>query len=329
MFIELRRQFADYGIQLATQQVNDPAESLFILCFDNVLPLQNFSKKPGQKLYLILSEPATYYPHNWDPANHQIFDKIFTYNHDLVDNERYFHYSFAIDFSEYATYSAVTEEEFTTRKLVVLMAASFGVVPPKNSGSLLYERYLTLKWFAHNHPDEFDLYSRFIHVKTYESFRGLGFLQQLAPAFFTKRLTDVMATRRKALFDIVNRGAVPPDQKIPVLRQYRFNVAYENTGGLPGYLTEKIFDSFAACCVPIYWGDPDVTKSIPESCFIDRRNFQSHQELYRYLKGMNYPEYQQYADAITAFVQSVDQEKFGSEPNARRIREVILQDLPR
>jgi hypothetical protein len=328
MFSALREHLAQHGIELATQDIHLPEDSELVIGLDNSLPFQKAAWRSSRKTYLILSEPATYYPHNWDSANHQVFDKIFTYNYNMVDNKRYFHYHFAIDLEENKSYWPATEEEFNQRKLCVLMAASFGVVkPPQNSLSLLHERYLTLKWFAQNHPDEFDLYSRVIHPKTYESFRGLGVLQKVASASITERITRLIAARRKALFDIVNRGPVAHDQKIPVLRQYRFNVAYENTGGLPGYLTEKIFDSFAACCVPIYWGDPDVAKSIPKACFIDRRDFSSNEELYQFLKQMKYPEYKQYTDAITAFVEGVEQEKFGSESNARRISEVILKDL--
>jgi hypothetical protein len=327
MFVELRRQFAEQGLRLATQHIHAPDKSKFILCLDNVLPLQNFAKKSGQYLYLILSEPATYYPHNWNLANHKVFDKIFTYNREMVDNKRYFHYNFAIDLIENNKFFPVSAEEFNVRKLAVMMAASFGVVLPRDSISLLYERYLILKWFAQHHPSEFDLYSRFIHPKTYESFRGLSWLQKLAPAPVTKQITNMVAAHNKALFDIVNKGPVPPDQKIKTLRKYRFNIAYENTGNVPGYLTEKIFDSFAACCVPVYWGDPDVAKSIPKACFIDRRDFASNQELYQFLKSMQYAEYRQYTDAITAFVEGVEQEKFGPEANARRISDVILKDL--
>ncbi|WP_022823988.1 glycosyltransferase family 10 domain-containing protein [Hymenobacter norwichensis] len=328
MFSELRKQLAQHNIDLATQDINLPENSELIISLDNSIPFQNSDWHKDRKTYLVLSEPATYYPYNWSPANHKVFDKIFTYDYSIVDNERYFHYYFAIDLEENKLYRPVTKDEFEKRKLCVLMAGSFGVVkPPHNSSSLLHERYLTLKWLAKNHPDEFDLYSRIIHPKTYESFRGLGILQKLAPSSITAQLTRLAAARRKAVFDIVNRGPIPPDQKIPVLRQYRFNIAYENTGGLPGYLTEKIFDSFAACCVPVYWGDPDVEKSIPKACFIDRRDFKSNQELYLFLKQMQYPEYKQYADAITDFVEGVEQEKFGSEANARRISDVILRDL--
>lgn len=38
------------------------------------------------------------------------------------------------------------------------------------------------------------------------------------------------------------------------LKGYKFNIAFENSS-YPGYLTEKLFDAFAARCVPIYWGD--------------------------------------------------------------------------
>lgn len=330
MLSSMREYFKQHGIELATQDIILPAEADFIIALDTSLPFQGALGAGKQKKYLILYEPATYYPHNWNPANHKVFNKIFTYDYSMVDNERYSHYHFAIDLKENNRFRPVDEAEFMGRKLCVLMAASFGVArPPKGSASLLHERYLTLKWFAQNHSEEFDLYSRVIHPKTYESFRGLGVLQKMAPAALTERITRMVAARRKALFDIVNRGPVAHHQKIPVLRQYRFNIAYENTGGLPGYLTEKIFDSFAACCVPVYWGDPDVAKSIPKACFIDRRDFSSNQELYQFLKQMQYNEYRQYTDAITRFVEGVEQEKFGSEANARRIGDVILRDLAR
>lgn len=328
MFSAIRNQLANYGIDLATQDINPPHESDLVIGLDNSMPFRNGGWKKDQKKYLILYEPATYYPHNWEAKNHDVFDKIFTYDHNIVDNKRYYHYYFAIDLEENKKFLNLTEDEYKQRKLCVLMAASFGVVkPPKNSQSLLHERYLTLKWFAENHPAEFSLYSRLIHPKTYESFKGLGLLRKIAPTGFVEVITDMVAARRKTLFDIVNRGPIPHDQKISVLRQYRFNIAYENTGGLSGYLTEKIFDSFAACCVPIYWGDPNVAESIPAQCFIDRRDFKSNHDLYQYMKSMQYPEYSKYTDAISVFIKGVESDKFGSEPNAKRISDVILRDL--
>lgn len=42
--------------------------------------------------------------------------------------------------------------------------------------------------------------------------------------------------------------------KLQWLKNYKFNICFENSS-YPGYLTEKLFDAFAAKCVPIYWGD--------------------------------------------------------------------------
>lgn len=192
---------------------------------------------------------------------------------------------------------------------------------------MLHERFLTLKWFAKNHPKEFDLYSRQIPDDIYSSFRGLGVLQKTLPARLVARIKATVGEQRKALFDIVNRGPISHDGKIAALRGYRFNIAYENTGGLPGYLTEKLFDSLAACCVPIYWGNPDIAQVVPSKCFIDRRDFRSHEELYKFLKSMTYTEYASYADAITTFVGEASADTFGSEANAWRISQPILKDL--
>lgn len=44
------------------------------------------------------------------------------------------------------------------------------------------------------------------------------------------------------------------DVKEDFLANYRFNLCPENSLG-EGYITEKIFESIASGCIPIYWGD--------------------------------------------------------------------------
>ena len=61
---------------------------------------------------------------------------------------------------------------------------------------------------------------------------------------------------------------------------------YENIKGLNGYITEKIFDAFVAGNVPIYWGASDINEYIPDNCFIDRRNFINHEQMYKFLINM-------------------------------------------
>ena len=52
------------------------------------------------------------------------------------------------------------------------------------------------------------------------------------------------------------------DTKIDTLRRYKFCVAVENSE-MPHYVSEKVFDSFVAGCVPVYFGAPNVLDYIP------------------------------------------------------------------
>jgi alpha(1,3/1,4) fucosyltransferase len=75
-------------------------------------------------------------------------------------------------------------------------------------------------------------------------------------------------------------GSIPggPRGKIEFLRQYKFNIAYENRS-LPGYTTEKIFEPMVARCLPIYWGDPDINEHFNPRSFLNRADFQSDEAL--------------------------------------------------
>lgn len=44
------------------------------------------------------------------------------------------------------------------------------------------------------------------------------------------------------------------DQKLQYIKNYKFNICPENSNTL-GYVTEKLFESISAGCIPIYWGN--------------------------------------------------------------------------
>lgn len=98
------------------------------------------------------------------------------------------------------------------------------------------------------------------------------------------------------------RGQV--EDKIETLKDYRFNICYENTSDAYGYITEKIFDSFQAASIPVYLGAPNITDYIPKDCFIDRRDFATLEDLYQFLKRMDQQEYEGYLEKIRAFLSS-------------------------
>lgn len=101
----------------------------------------------------------------------------------------------------------------------------------------------------------------------------------------------------------------PIEDKIEVLQHYRFSICIENMQK-EGYITEKIFDCFAACNVPVYLGAPNIESYIPQNCFIDLRDFSSKESLYQFLKEMPKETYDQYVNNIKIFLKSKRAQQF-------------------
>jgi hypothetical protein len=83
-----------------------------------------------------------------------------------------------------------------------------------------------------------------------------------------------------------NVGGPVPDKDV-FLQQCRFAVAIENSQ-YPGYCTEKLLQSFLAGCIPIYWGDPLVTRDFNPEAFLRVENPRDLEPLFdqiRYLES--------------------------------------------
>jgi len=68
--------------------------------------------------------------------------------------------------------------------------------------------------------------------------------------------------------------------KASVLGDYKFCLCPEN-GLHPGYVTEKLFDAYAAGCVPLYYGDISGNPGINQRAFI---NYVESQSIERFLE---------------------------------------------
>lgn len=110
-----------------------------------------------------------------------------------------------------------------------------------------------------------------------------------------------------------------------ILKNYRFCFAYENTRDLPGYITERIFNAFFCGCVPIYWGASNITDYVPKECFIDRREFLSHEDLYRYIKNIDRKTYQAYLDAAQQYLKSSKAQLFSPTHFAHAVMDRLHQ----
>jgi len=118
-------------------------------------------------------------------------------------------------------------------------------------------------------------------------------------------------------------GSFSSEQKLETIKNYRFCICFENTHTTKGYITEKIFDVFAAGCVPVYWGPENVTDYIPENCFIDYSKFADNEEMYSYLRSINEEQYEEYLANIRAFLVSDEAHLFSAE----HFEELILEAI--
>ena len=83
-----------------------------------------------------------------------------------------------------------------------------------------------------------------------------------------------------------NNVGGPVENKRDFISKYLFNIAFENSS-YPGYTTEKIAEPWVEGCIPIYWGDPEITKDINPDCFINMYDFASFDAAIEHIKEVD------------------------------------------
>ncbi|WP_305863603.1 glycosyltransferase family 10 domain-containing protein [Aliarcobacter butzleri] len=296
----LKQEFKKYGYELATQDIHSIEESQIVIY--NEMPKILPKKDDIQKSYLLIFESELIRPDNWNLKNHKYFNKIFTWKDDIIDNKKYFKFNFAQEIPK-----TINKEVSKKEKLCTLIAGNKKVNHPFE---LYSKRIEAIRWFEKNHPNDFDFY-------------GIGWDEFRSENKYVNILLrkSKLSKMFKPSFSSY-KGKV--DSKKEVLEKYKFAICYENARDISGYITEKIFDCFFAGCVPIYWGANNIKEHIPKDCFIDKREFESYEELYKYIKNISDEEYIKYLDNIEIFLNSEKAYKFSSECFAKTIVENIL-----
>lgn len=259
----------------------------------------------GVRRWVILQEPPIVIPRNFEVWRHQEFERIFTWYDRFLGDPRYRKLNYGHRFP-----AEMTRGNPRTKKLCTMIAGNRRSAHPLE---LYSEREKAVRWFEKTHPEDFDLYGFGWDRRVFGGNRLMRGLNRLG------WLTRLTAPQYPSW-----RGTVR--EKKQVLEQYRFAICYENCRDVPGYITEKIFDCFFAGCIPVYWGADNITAYIPEGCFIDRRGFDSDEELYRFLKNMDEREYAGYLDHIESFLKGERSYPFTSECFAKTVmREIIIE----
>lgn len=298
-FALLKSEFEKAGFILSTNDLCDPA--LADLVIYNEMPNPFPATIDKNKSFLLMFESELVRPDNWDREKHKNFQKIFTWNDDLVDGKKYIKFNFPNTLK-------MTEPEIAKRLSLVTLIS--GNKTSFHQKELYSERVKTIKWFEKNHPEDFHYY-------------GIGWDYKLdlrwQKVFKKLRLQSLLPKNNSQCF----KGKIK--SKHEGLKQYKFAICYENARDINGYITEKIFDCLFAGCIPVYWGPPNIENFIPANCFIDRKKFSSHEELYNHLYGMKDETILAYQKNINAFLQSEKFTPFSDEYFVKNIIGNILE----
>jgi hypothetical protein len=122
--------------------------------------------------------------------------------------------------------------------------------------------------------------------------------------------------------------SVPLDKpKAEAIAEHRFCISVENYRGRHGYISEKVFDAIAGGAVPVYLGDEDIGRIVPEEAFVDVRRFRSHRELLRYLVSCTENEWKTMRDAGRAFLETEQAKAFTPEAFVERMNYILVKIL--
>lgn len=304
------------NIDIHTYDLVSIEEADYVLVFDNIF-YQNvdimwniYHNKKCDKSVYINYEPISGHAKNHDELGMRhlanIFNRIVTFDDDLVDNKKFIKGNIANFFGEELEY----KKDFKERKFLTMITNNTNSdsiiqflnkynytdyynkkIIKEDSHSIYGERKKVANYFRRKCKNDFDLYG----------------------AFWGKKYNDVL------------KGIVKRDEKINVLSKYKFAISYDSYTNQNGYVSEKIFDCFMAKVVPVYLGADNVYEYIPKECFIDKRDFKNYDELYNFLKNMSEDTYEKYIKNIEKFLHSNKYKKiFSSESSARSIKKALL-----
>ncbi|WP_037320962.1 glycosyltransferase family 10 domain-containing protein [Salegentibacter sp. Hel_I_6] len=74
--------------------------------------------------------------------------------------------------------------------------------------------------------------------------------------------------------------------KLDFQSKCKFTIAFENSF-CPGYTTEKILHAFISNTIPIYWGNPEVTKDFNPNSFINCHDYKSLEDILKRVKELD------------------------------------------
>jgi alpha(1,3/1,4) fucosyltransferase len=241
------------------------------------------------KLVFFIWEAKVTGPLNFSPEILNRFNRVMTWNDDQLKDPKFIQYCMPMEERE------ILPKAIPWKEKKLLMNMSMNKFS-REKGEMYSARERAVAYFDKHYPNDFDLYG-------YRWGKPITRLQFMFPSLIKHYSTY--------------RGS--NEDKIGTLSKYKFNICYENVVDVNGWITEKIFNSFQARMVPIYWGAPNITEYVDADTFIDRRKFKDEAELAQFITNMTEEEYNKYLLAQERYVKSDKYRQFTNDVFCDRI----------
>ncbi len=266
-FIILKQKLKEYNINLETYDINTQEESIFSIYFD--VHKKALLKKRSPINILIVRESPIINKLNNSKYYLDQFDMVMTWNRELCDQKKIF-------WIGYGNSSELYEKDFNriydrkSGNICSIISKKYST----NKYSLYKEREAAIDFFKKTNLG-IDLY-------------GYGWDSRQFKGIY--RPFNKISFARKFLYKPPEFYKGTIHNKFNTFIKYKFSLCFENCS-YRGYITEKIFDSMFAGCIPVYFGCPNIRHEIDAEAFIDKRDFSSYKDLYLYLNSMSKKEY--------------------------------------
>ena len=313
---KLKEKTQKAGIMLETNDVMNVKDADAVIFFDNMyyknLPLMwdlYYHKKLHRTVYIDYEPPTGHCRNHSDKGIKnltEIFKTVITYNDSLVTHNNIVKGCIGDNWGDTITY----KKNFKERKFIAMITNNTDI-----NGIISILNY-------YNSSDYFDSRKIKPHKKQIYSKR-----EEAAKYFMNKCPNDfdLYGAKWPSNYNLVTKKHLPREEKTRTISQYKYILSYDSIINQRGYISEKIFDIFKAKAIPIYWGADNVTDYIPKDCFIDKRDFETYDDLYNYLTNMTEKEYNKRIAAIEGYLESEQYSRlFSSEASANIIYNALM-----
>jgi len=256
-----------------------------------------FSKKP--KILLIM-EYKSIKPILYKRNEHRFFDKIFTFENNLIDNKKYFFFNGLQVIPKRAI--------FLMKKKRFEKCIFFANKPNKNINSYFSKRLEIINYYK-NQPKKLSLY-------------GSNWDKLITPMnatigskifyFIIKKIFHVFNFKIKK-YNKIWKGVTK--NLVLTTSKYKFCFIIENSPTLSG----RIFLSFFSGTIPVYFGNISKIKLIPKTCYINFKNYKKIDKLENFIGRMSKKKYLFHQKKIKNFLRSKKYQKFSVENDAYKI----------